>query len=178
MSVAAVDGVQCVTTYNLKQLCLDHFVEVYDPVIGDSYRKQCVIDEESCVLEILDTGGQEGYYEYYHTALRDQLIRDGEGFVLVYSRTSRYSFIRTKGFHQQVAIAKDSLDPPPVVLVGNKCDCITEREVSTQEGLALADELECGYVETSAKNRMNVEKAFYDVVRMLRWQRMPPPFLG
>jgi GTPase KRas protein len=43
------------------QLCLSHFVETYDPTIEDSYRKQVVIDEIPCVLEVLDTAGQEEY---------------------------------------------------------------------------------------------------------------------
>lgn len=71
------------------QLCLNHFVESYDPTIEDSYRKQVVIDEEPCILEVLDTAGQEEY-----TALRDQWIRDGEGFVLVYSIAQRSTFER------------------------------------------------------------------------------------
>jgi len=58
------------------------------------------------------------------------------------------------------------------MLVGNKCDRVTEREVSTQEGNALARNLGCEFVEASAKNCVNVEKAFYDVVRLLRRQRM------
>ena len=56
----------------------------------------------------------------------------------------------------------------PVMLVGNKSDRVTEREVSTQEGAALAKEMGCDFVEASAKNCINVEKAFYDVVRALR----------
>ena len=42
------------------QLCSNHFVEEYDPTIEDSYRKQVVIDNKPCLLEILDTAGQEG----------------------------------------------------------------------------------------------------------------------
>jgi GTPase KRas protein len=57
------------------------------------------------------------------------------------------------------------------MLVGNKCDRHTEREVSTQEGYSLAKELGCDFVEASAKNCINVEKAFFDVVRQLRRQR-------
>jgi GTPase KRas protein len=57
------------------------------------------------------------------------------------------------------------------MLVGNKCDRVTEREVSTQEGSALAKELGCDFVEASAKNCVNVDKAFYDVVRQLRRQK-------
>ncbi|ORY01328.1 ras family-domain-containing protein [Clohesyomyces aquaticus] len=170
------------------QLCLNHFVETYDPTIEDSYRKQVQIDGQSCMLEVLDTAGQEEYI-----ALRDQWIRDGEGFVLVYSISSRSSFARIQKFHHQIQRVKESSisgsptypgsplsaasvgvgmsGPAPVMLVGNKCDRITEREVSTQEGHALAKELGCDFVEASAKNCVNVEKAFYEVVRQLRRQR-------
>lgn len=170
------------------QLCLNHFVETYDPTIEDSYRKQVVIDGQSCMLEVLDTAGQEEY-----TALRDQWIRDGEGFVLVYSITSRASFSRITKFYNQIKMVKESASsgspsgpsylgspmasaggpplPVPVMLVGNKSDKAVERAVSAQEGQALAKELGCEFVEASAKNCINVEKAFYDVVRMLRQQR-------
>ncbi|KAI5211549.1 ras small monomeric GTPase-like protein RasB [Aureobasidium subglaciale] len=167
------------------QLCLNHFVETYDPTIEDSYRKQVQIDGQSCMLEVLDTAGQEEY-----VSLRDQWIRDGEGFILVYSISSRASFQRIKKFYSQIQRVKESAQagsptypgspslsapsssgPAPVMLVGNKCDRVTEREVSTQEGAALARELGCEFVEASAKNCVNVEKAFYDVVRQLRRQR-------
>ncbi|CAI6335009.1 unnamed protein product [Periconia digitata] len=169
------------------QLCLNHFVETYDPTIEDSYRKQVQIDGQSCMLEVLDTAGQEEYI-----ALRDQWIRDGEGFVLVYSISSRSSFARIQRFHNQIQRVKETSlsssptypgspvsaspmghfsGPAPVMLVGNKCDRVTEREVSTQEGSALAKELGCEFVEASAKNCVNVEKAFFEVVRLLRRQR-------
>ncbi|CRK31571.1 hypothetical protein BN1708_018772, partial [Verticillium longisporum] len=139
------------------QLCLQHFVETYDPTIEDSYRKQVVIDTQACMLEVLDTAGQEEY-----TALRDQWIRDGEGFVLVYSISSRSSFSRIKRFHHQIQRVKESCAsspsypgspisavhsqaPVPIMLVGNKSDRVTEREVSTQEGHALARELGCEF---------------------------------
>ena len=141
------------------------------------------------MLEVLDTAGQEEY-----TALRDQWIRDGEGFVLVYSITSRSSFTRINKFYQQIKMVKESASsgsptgatylssslnspvasssgPVPVMLVGNKSDKAVERAVSSQEGYALAKELGCEFVEASAKNCINVEKAFYDVVRLLRQQR-------
>ena len=41
------------------QFIQSHFVDEYDPTIEDSYRKQCVIDEEVALLDILDTAGQE-----------------------------------------------------------------------------------------------------------------------
>lgn len=144
------------------------------------------------MLEVLDTAGQEEY-----TALRDQWIRDGEGFILVYSITSRSSFTRIRKFHSQIQRVKESTSagspttggylasptsptmllsgqPAPVMLVGNKSDRVTDREVSTQEGSALAKDMGCQFVEASAKNCINVEKAFYDVVRSLRNMRQDP----
>lgn len=50
------------------QLIQNHFVDEYDPTIEDSYRKQVVIDGETCLLDILDTAGQEEY-----SAMRDQV---------------------------------------------------------------------------------------------------------
>ncbi|KAI5288039.1 Ras GTPase ras2, partial [Ascosphaera acerosa] len=182
-------------------LCLNHFVETYDPTIEDSYRKQVVIDGQSCMLEVLDTAGQEEYI-----ALRDQWIRDGEGFILVYSITSRSSFSRMQKFYQQIQLVKESSMGPmggsmggggggggagggdltggggaggaatqnmrvPVMLVGNKTDKVIERVVSSQEGLALAKQLGCDFIEASAKTSTNVEKAFFDIVRVLRAQR-------
>ena len=41
------------------QLIQNHFVDEYDPTIEDSYRKQVVIDGQTCLLDILDTAGQE-----------------------------------------------------------------------------------------------------------------------
>ncbi|KAI8325100.1 hypothetical protein GQ54DRAFT_255265 [Martensiomyces pterosporus] len=145
------------------QLCLNHFT--YDPTIEDSYRKQVVIDDQPCVLEVLDTAGQEEY-----TALRDQWIRDGEGFLLVYSITSRSTFERVERFRDQIIRVKDQ-DNVPMMLVGNKCDKAQEREVSFQEGQAMARRLGCDFVESSAKTCINVEKAFYTTVRMIRQQR-------
>ncbi|KAI9024302.1 small GTPase superfamily [Phycomyces nitens] len=148
------------------QLCLNHFVETYDPTIEDSYRKQVVIDDHPCVLEVLDTAGQEEY-----TALRDQWIRDGEGFLLVYSITTRSTFERIRRFRDQIFRVKD-LDNVPIILVGNKCDKVAQREVSRDEGQAMAKSFNCEFIETSAKTCVNVERSFYSVVRIIRASRM------
>jgi GTPase KRas protein len=94
--------------------------------------------------------------------LRDQWIRDGEGFVLVYSIVSRSTFERVDRFKEQIARVKDTAFSP-LVLVGNKCDRLAEREVSADEGRALAKQLGCEFVEASAKINTNVEKVFYTV---------------
>jgi small GTP-binding protein len=98
----------------------------------DSYRKQCDIDDETALLDVLDTAGQEEY-----SAMREQYMRTGEGFLLVYSITSRQSFEEITTFQQQILRVKDK-DYFPMVVVGNKCDLEGEREVSRQGSLSIS----------------------------------------
>ncbi|GAN00794.1 RAS protein [Mucor ambiguus] len=144
------------------QFIQSHFVDEYDPTIEDSYRKQCVIDAETALLDVLDTAGQEEY-----SAMREQYMRNGEGFLLVYSITSRLSFEEITTFYQQICRVKDR-DYFPMVLVGNKCDLEGDRQVSSQEGRDLAKNFGCQFIETSAKQRINVDEAFFEVVRDIR----------
>ena len=134
----------------------------YDPTIEDSYRKQVSIDDETCLLDILDTAGQEEY-----SAMRDQYMRTGEGFLCVYAITSRSSFEEIDGFREQILRVKDE-DHVPMCLAGNKCDLNDDRQVTTAEGSDKAKSFGCPFFETSAKSRINVEESFYDLVREIR----------
>ena len=145
------------------QLIQNHFIDEYDPTIEDSYRKQVTIDDETCLLDILDTAGQEEY-----SAMRDQYMRTGQGFICVYAVTSRSAFDEITSFREQILRVKDE-DKVPMVLAGNKCDLEEERQVTTVEGQDLAKSFGCPFYETSAKARINVEEAFYELVREIRW---------
>jgi len=144
------------------QFIQSHFADEYDPTIEDSYRKQCVIDQEVALLDVLDTAGQEEYI-----AMREQYVKSGEGFLLVYSITSRNSFEEISPLHQQILRVKDQ-DSWPMVIVGNKCDLEYERQVGMNEGRDLAKHFGCKFLETSAKDRINVDAAFHDLVRDIR----------
>lgn len=144
------------------QLIQSYFVQDYDPTIEDSYTKQCVIDSIVAKLDILDTAGQEEF-----SAMREQYMRSGEGFLLVFSVTDESSFNEIHNFHKQILRVKDR-DEFPMILVGNKCDLETQRRVSTEQAQARAKELGVAYIETSAKSKLNVEQAFYDLVRRIR----------
>merc|ERR1712072_1436373 len=144
------------------QLIQNHFIDEYDPTIEDSYRKQVTIDDETCLLDTLDTAGQEEY-----SAMRDQYMRTGQGFLCTYAITSRSSFDEITSFREQILRVKDE-DKVPMVLVGNKCDLEEERQVTAVEGQDLAKSFGCPIYETSAKARINVEEAFYELVREIR----------
>mmetsp|Transcript_14577 Transcript_14577/g.24101 ORF Transcript_14577/g.24101 Transcript_14577/m.24101 type:complete len:191 (-) Transcript_14577:32-604(-) len=144
------------------QLIQNHFIDEYDPTIEDSYRKQVTIDDETCLLDILDTAGQEEY-----SAMRDQYMRTGQGFLCVFAVTSRSSFDEISSFREQILRVKDE-DQVPIVLIGNKCDLNNDRQVTTTEGQDLAKAFGCPFFETSAKARINVEESFYQLVREVR----------
>ena len=99
--------------------------------------------------------------------MREQYMRTGEGFLLVYSIDSKQSFEEIKTFQQQILRVKDK-DYFPIIIVGNKCDLEQDRVVSKEEGLALARSFGCKFMETSAKQRINVEQSFYELVREIR----------
>jgi len=100
-----------------------YFVTDYDPTIEDSYQKQCVIDGTVAKLDILDTAGQEEF-----SAMREQYMRSGEGFLLVFSLSDRRSFEDAARFHKEILRVKDR-DEFPVMLVGNKADLDSQRVV-------------------------------------------------
>jgi len=144
------------------QFIQSHFVQDYDPTIEDSYRKQCVIDDKVAHLDILDTAGQEEF-----SAMREQYMRTGEGFLLVFSVTDRGSFDEISRFHTQILRVKD-VDDFPMILIGNKCDLEDDRTVSTADGQEFARKLRIPYLESSAKQRINVDASFHDLVRAIR----------
>jgi len=144
------------------QLIQNHFVDEYDPTIEDSYRKQVTIDEETCLLDILDTAGQEEY-----SAMRDQYMRSGQGFLCVYSITNKGSFEEIAAFREQILRVKDA-EKVPMVIVGNKSDLESERQVTQADGKDLASGYGCPWMETSAKGRIRCEDCFYELVREIR----------
>ncbi|CAJ0959794.1 unnamed protein product, partial [Mesorhabditis belari] len=144
------------------QFIQQYFVTDYDPTIEDSYTKQCFVDDDIVKLEVLDTAGQEEF-----STMREQYLRTGNGFLIIFAVTDRNSFDEVRRLHKMITRIKDR-DEFPIILIGNKADLDYERHVSREEGENLARELGTPYLECSAKVRLNVDKAFHDLVRIVR----------
>ena len=130
------------------------------------------------MLEILDTAGSEQF-----SSLQDLYIRNGQGFVLVYSIASLQSLLDLESVYQQILHFKTNgsfqrsrakkgsqptwtQPPPPIVLVGNKADLGPhDREVPKSEADALARRWGCcAFIEASAKTGDAVVEVFREVV--------------
>ena len=89
--------------------------------------------------------------------MRDLYMKNGQGFVLVYSITAQSTFNDLQDLREQILRVKDT-DDVPMVLVGNKCDLEDERVVGKDQGLNLARQFNnCSFMETSAKAKIGVK---------------------
>ncbi len=90
--------------------------------------------------------------------------RTGQGFLIVYSITSRSTYDEAFMIRDNLLRLKDS-DHVPMVLVGNKCDLEYERQVSTSEAQNAAKSWGIPFFETSAKTRTNIDEAIHELIR-------------
>lgn len=117
------------------------------------------------MLDVLDTAGQEEY-----SAMREQWLRYGEGFLIVYSITSRKSFDELQSLQDQLKRVRDadSLTEVPTTVFGNKIDLANDRQVQKEEGESMARNIGASFFEGSAKDGTSVEDAFFQLVRLIR----------
>eukprot|EP01091_Cochliopodium_minus_P002795 TRINITY_DN1264_c2_g2_i1.p1 TRINITY_DN1264_c2_g2~~TRINITY_DN1264_c2_g2_i1.p1 ORF type:complete len:151 (-),score=20.17 TRINITY_DN1264_c2_g2_i1:216-668(-) len=120
------------------------FVDQYDPTVEDIFRKVCEVDGDSKLLEIIDTAGQEEY-----RTLRDIYFKEADGFLIVYSIISRASFVDVQKIKRD--LSKLHGETKAVILIGNKCDMVDEREIKEEEAYQFAVSNQIGFYETSAK---------------------------
>jgi len=90
--------------------------------------------------------------------MRDLYMKNGQGFVLVYSITSQATFNDLVDIKDQIMRVKDIGSDIPLVLVGNKSDLEDERVVGKHQGESLARSFGCTFLETSAKFEINVNE--------------------
>ncbi|KAJ5067790.1 ras-like protein rasb [Anaeramoeba ignava] len=156
------------------QFLQNHFITKYEPTLEETFRKQMEIDSEQCILEIIDTAGQEDYY-----SMRERYIKTGEGFLLVYSIISKTTFDKVNPLFESIQRVKESDKPSdtelviPAVLIGNKSDLSDQRAVTKSEGEELAKSFGIPFFETSAKTSTNIKECFTTVVREMKKIRKP-----
>ncbi|PTU19113.1 hypothetical protein P175DRAFT_0286597 [Aspergillus ochraceoroseus IBT 24754] len=159
------------------RLVRSQWIHEYDPTIEDSYSVTRDIDGTPYFLSITDTAGQE---EYRGLWAASNLKSDA--FLLVYDITSASSLGALDYFMDMIDMetelrAEDNLRllkelgdsarglevgmaPPIKIVAGNKCDLKDNRVIGAREGLEYARKHGSGFMETSAREMVNIEETF------------------
>ncbi|EGE81598.1 Ras small monomeric GTPase [Blastomyces dermatitidis ATCC 18188] len=94
-------------------------------------------------------------------------MKQGQGFLLVFSITSTSSLSELAELREQIIRIKDD-ENVPIVIVGNKSDLEEDRAVSRSRAFALSQQWgNSPYYETSARRRANVNEVFIDLCRQI-----------
>lgn len=115
-----------------------------------------VINDKKIRAQIWDTAGAERYRSF-----TNEYYRGTEGALIVYDITDRNSFLHVPQWLDELRANAD----PVIMLVGNKCDLSLERrQVSVEDGVALAAKLSLAFLETSALDATNTDSCFLAVL--------------
>lgn len=107
--------------------------------------------------QIWDTAGQERY-----RAITSAYYRGAVGALLVYDITKRQTFDNVQRWLREL---RDHADSNIVIMmVGNKSDLSHLRAVSEEDGKSLAEREGLSFLETSALEATNIEKAFQTIL--------------
>ncbi len=134
----------------------DRFDDCQKPTIGmDFLSKDLVVDNCNIKVQFWDTAGQEKY-----RSLASSYYKIANGAILVYDVTNKDSFDRINRWLEE--IRNNTSKDIKIMLIGNKNDLMDSREVSLEEGKALAEENNIFFWETSAKVNIDlvVHQAF------------------
>ncbi|KRX96623.1 Ras-related protein Rab-10 [Trichinella pseudospiralis] len=139
----------------------DAFNTTFISTIGIDFKiKTIELKGKKIKLQIWDTAGQERFHtitmSYYRGAM---------GIMLVYDITNQKSFENiTKWLRNIEEHASEDVEK---MLLGNKCDIEEKRMVSKERGEEIAGKHGIRFLETSAKAKINIDKAFYDLAEAI-----------
>jgi small GTP-binding protein len=135
-----------------------HFRESYIMTVGTSFAvKELTFGDTLVRLQLWDLAGQPHF-----SSVRPVFYRGAAGIILVFDVTRRPTFDAIPAWYTEVSTVTGAV---PTVLLANKVDLVDQRQTSTEEGMAYAQQLGWGYFETSAKEGQGVNDAF----RQIAW---------
>ncbi|BGP16272.1 GTP-binding protein [Rhodosporidiobolus nylandii] len=144
------------------------------PGAGDEYvddvgrcSTQVKYKGQEYALDIIDTAGQDEF-----SILSSRHAVGLHGWVLVYSVTSRASFEMCATIREKI-LDFTGRTHVPMVLAANKIDLPVQRQVTREEGAALAKEWGAAFIETSARTAENVPNIFAQVVAEVEKEMNP-----
>ncbi|XP_057779257.1 ras-related protein RABC2a-like [Salvia miltiorrhiza] len=138
---------------------ISNVVDDLSPTVGVDFKiKFLTVGGKKLKLTIWDTAGQERF-----RTLTSSYYRGAHGIILVYDVTRRDTFTNLSDVWAKELELYSTNEDCLKMLVGNKVDRESERVVSREEGMSLAKELGCLFLECSARTRENVEQCFAEL---------------
>jgi len=139
------------------------FSENFISTIGVDFKiKTIQVDGQTVKLQIWDTAGQERF-----KTITSSYYRGSHGIFVVYDITDIVSFNNIRVWIEEIK-KYTSGEAVQLFLVGNKKDQEVNRAVETSQGQELASKLGAKFLETSAKDRLNVDQMFIELTRTLK----------
>lgn len=146
------------------------FGDSHIATIGIDYKVKFVqLNDKKIKVDLWDTAGQERF-----RALAKNYFKGANGYIFVFDITNRKSFESVKKWvseAQTMAVVKNY----QMFIVGNKCDCDDERTVKINEIEELANKYNAKFLETSAKDNINVDELFTTLITDLSDNYEPEP---
>ena len=128
--------------------------ENFVPTIGVDFKiKSIKIDNKTIKLQIWDTAGQERF-----KSILSSYYKGANGILLLYDITNINSFKSLSNW--LIDIEKNSSKNVKKILIGNKCDLNELRKIPINKGKEFADTYNMKFIETSAKNNVNINECF------------------
>jgi len=140
----------------------DTFTTNFITTIGIDFKIRTIeLDGKRIKLQIWDTAGQERF-----RTITTAYYRGAMGILLTYDVTDEGSFQNIRNWMKNIEeYAAENVNK---ILIGNKCDLVEKKVVDTQKGQQLAANYGINFLETSAKNNINVEEAFISIAREIK----------
>ncbi|XP_068777793.1 ras-related protein Rab-2B isoform X3 [Struthio camelus] len=136
----------------LLQFTDKRFQPVHDLTIGVEFGARMIsVENKQIKLQIWDTAGQESF-----RSITRSYYRGAAGALLVYDITRRETFNHLTSWLEDAR--QHSSSNMVIMLIGNKSDLESRRDVRKEEGEAFAREHGLVFMETSAKTAANVEE--------------------
>jgi len=140
----------------------DTFTTNFITTIGIDFKIRTIeLDGKRVKLQIWDTAGQERF-----RTITTAYYRGAMGILLTYDVTDEQSFQNIRNWMKN--IEEHAAENVNKILIGNKCDLVEKKVVDTQRGQQLAEGYNIKFLETSAKNNLNVEEAFFSIARDIK----------
>ena len=146
----------------------NNYTEDNISTIGVDFKiKTIEIDGKRVKLQIWDTAGQERF-----RTITSSYYRGAHGIIIVYDVTNKDSYWNVQRWLHEVD--RYAYEKVSKLLVGNKCDQDSKREISYEEGKEFADSKCIPFMETSAKNSLQVEEAFVHIATEIKDAQLLP----